>query len=276
MWLDVKNRNDAPSTARGIRFTRPSEVPAVESDDLHFHSETMIRAMNRMMDESPHRVHYFAAWDRHGLVGHATLALTPGPTGIGSLHDVAVRPRGRGKDIGTVLMEHVCRQVEKAGCRYIATSASRLCEHLYRRMGFTVMYELPGWWISGENLRAQIADGEIAFQEALGRGRLSALYIPRRRARLYEPNIAGVTPLDIAIKIARSLSLVDALLDAGADPNGIARHRPLILCAEEGLPRIVERLIKQGADPSLADADDRTPRSVAEDRGHQTVIDAIT
>ena len=109
-----------------------------------------------------------------------------------------------GLGIAIVLMERVYQQAEKAGCRYIVTNASRPGERLYRRTGYSVTNEMSGWWIRGEHLHARIDRTEIAFQEALGRGKRSALHIPRRSTRHTEPNIAGVTPLDISVEIARS------------------------------------------------------------------------
>ena len=58
--------------------------------------------------------------------------------------------------------------------------------------------------VSGEARHTRLSKGEIAFQEALGRGSLAALNIPRRKDRLTEPNVSDITPVDVAIKIARS------------------------------------------------------------------------
>ena len=70
--------------------------------------------------------------------------------------------------------------------------------------------------------------------------------------------------LDDAIK-SNSLSLVQLLLDKGADPNGKGGLSPLlgVLLAETPNPAIAEVLLHRGASPSVADSLGRSLVSLA-------------
>ncbi len=76
-----------------------------------------------------------------------------------------------------------------------------------------------------------------------------------RGTDLNEPaGVNGWTPLEHAIH-KNQIGSVQALLDAGADPNAASRGRmtPLIMAAGYGYMPIVELLLHRGANPQLQD-----------------------
>ena len=57
--------------------------------------------------------------------------------------------------------------------------------------------------------------------------------------------------------------------------QGLGRHTPLHIAAENGNAAVVESLLEHGADPHAVDAEDKTPLSRAAARNHAAIVDLI-
>jgi uncharacterized protein len=91
----------------------------------------------------------------------------------------------------------------------------------------------------------------------------------------------GFTGLHLAA-FAHNAAAARALLEAGADPNAIARARfarvtPLGTCAFANEPDVARVLLEHGADPAITEGDnpDGTPLAVAEANGFSEVADVL-
>ena len=86
------------------------------------------------------------------------------------------------------------------------------------------------------------------------------------------PTFGNVTPLHSAAA-GKSAEIVQALLDADADPNArqSGGFRPLHAAAQNGDAEMTRALLARGADPTAATDDGRTPLSIAEQEGHDDV-----
>lgn len=95
-----------------------------------------------------------------------------------------------------------------------------------------------------------------------------------------DPNIAthaGETPLTFAADWGL-FEIAQHLLEAGANPNYLDRQvdrTVLMYAAGSGNVQLVELLLQRGADPIYVNADGRTARSVALERGHPAVADLL-
>eukprot|EP00753_Platysulcus_tardus_P013122 PLAT3624.2.p1 GENE.PLAT3624.2~~PLAT3624.2.p1 ORF type:complete len:435 (-),score=69.56 PLAT3624.2:100-1404(-) len=80
-----------------------------------------------------------------------------------------------------------------------------------------------------------------------------------------------------ALHLARSGSVVEALLAAGADINAVDKNgcSPLLAASFRGHVAAVEALLSAGADVNLGDVALRSPLFNAAWRGHQTVVEAL-
>lgn len=140
---------------------------------------------------------------------------------------------------------------------------------------------------AGADVHAQDAQGRMALHcaamygfTARERSRLVALFDTLLLAGVdADQSAAGATPLLLLLGaraepgtaadeevLVAGLDLLldhDAALDA-QDPRGFG---PLHLAALHGLLRVVQRLLRAGADPDLRDALNRTPREIAVMRG---------
>ena len=82
------------------------------------------------------------------------------------------------------------------------------------------------------------------------------------------------TPLGIAVYSGYE-DVVGVLLDAPNIDIDVRKHSgttPLYLATQENFPRIVEQLVKRGADVNLAMNDGSTPLCAAADRGHVEIV----
>ena len=87
----------------------------------------------------------------------------------------------------------------------------------------------------------------------------------------------GATALFLAAQ-SGYLSIVLALLDAGADPSlGTTNHdtTPILIASSNGYLEVVRALLEAGADPSVATTDGWTPLYVASQKGHLDVVQAL-
>jgi hypothetical protein len=86
--------------------------------------------------------------------------------------------------------------------------------------------------------------------------------------RLPSQNEEKVYPLHSAVQ-ARSLHIVDELLDRGADPNVRKRGdiTPLMIAAQQGDETLVNQLLDRGADPTATASDGKDAARLARDAG---------
>src|SRR3954451_233401 len=89
----------------------------------------------------------------------------------------------------------------------------------------------------------------------------------------------GFTPLHIAA-FARNAEAARALLEAGADPNVIARAHfatvtPLGTCAFAGANDVARVLLEFGADPELATSREARPAVVARANGNDELAELL-
>ena len=92
----------------------------------------------------------------------------------------------------------------------------------------------------------------------------------------------GETALHLAVvrEMGNSLHLVDFLVQnmptqaldrvtlAPLDSSGSGNNTALHLCALHDKPECMKLLLRSGADPTLRNAQDKTPLDIAQDRGH--------
>lgn len=86
--------------------------------------------------------------------------------------------------------------------------------------------------------------------------------------RAFSTNREANTPLHAALAGAGSAAVVQALLDAGADPRAVGGggYQPLHIAASRGDRRTVDALLARGADPRALTADGRTASAIAAER----------
>ena len=77
-----------------------------------------------------------------------------------------------------------------------------------------------------------------------------------------------------AAAAAHDAQIVQALLDAGADPNAVqqAGFRPLHEAASQGDAEVAERLVRAGARLDLPSDDGKTARDLALEKGHRDLV----
>lgn len=89
----------------------------------------------------------------------------------------------------------------------------------------------------------------------------------------------GFTPLHLAA-FAHNPAAARALLEAGADPNAVARASfarvtPLGTCAFANEPEVARVLLEHGADPAIAEEEGGTPLAVAEVNGYTELAELL-
>lgn len=90
-------------------------------------------------------------------------------------------------------------------------------------------------------------------------------------------NDMQVQPLHAAVA-GRSAECVQALLDAGADPNARQQvgYTPLMGAASAGREDLANLLLARGADRSLHSDDGRTAASIASEHGHASLANHLS
>ena len=90
-------------------------------------------------------------------------------------------------------------------------------------------------------------------------------------------NPMKVQPLHAAVA-GRNVECVQAILDAGADPNARQQvgYTPLMGAASAGREDIADLLLERGADRSLQSEDGKTAASVASGHGHHRLARKLT
>jgi uncharacterized protein len=130
--------------------------------------------------------------------------------------------------------------------------------------------------IPKSNLNHKNKDGNTPLMLAAGEGNVTQVgLLTQAKADPNVQNKEGNTALvellkrGDGIKPAKGYKIVNYLLEAGADPNiqGNYGATPLMLAAQAGFSRIVDRLIKAKADPNIRSAgeDGRTALTLAKE-----------
>jgi Arf-GAP/SH3 domain/ANK repeat/PH domain-containing protein len=100
----------------------------------------------------------------------------------------------------------------------------------------------------------------------------------------------GETALHLAVvrEMGNSLHLVDFLVQnmptqaldkftlAPSDSTGSGSNTALHLCALHDKPECMKLLLRSGADPTLRNAQDKTPLDIAQDRGHHSCEELVS
>jgi ankyrin repeat protein len=89
----------------------------------------------------------------------------------------------------------------------------------------------------------------------------------------------GFTGLHLAA-FAHNPAAAHALLEAGADPNAIAkasfaRVTPLGTCAFANAPDVARVLLEHGADPTIAESEGAAPAAVARHNGFDELVELL-
>jgi ankyrin repeat protein len=90
----------------------------------------------------------------------------------------------------------------------------------------------------------------------------------------------GFTGLHLAA-FAHNAAAARALLEAGADPNAIAkasfaRVTPLGTCAFANAPDVARVLLEHGADPAISEVEGGTPLDVARHNGFDELVEVLS
>jgi uncharacterized protein len=90
----------------------------------------------------------------------------------------------------------------------------------------------------------------------------------------------GFTGLHLAA-FADNAAAARALLEAGADPNAIAkasfaRVTPLGTCAFANAPEVARVLLEHGADPTISEVEGGAPRDVARHNGFDDLVELLS
>ncbi|MBO5997193.1 MAG: ankyrin repeat domain-containing protein [Alphaproteobacteria bacterium] len=94
-------------------------------------------------------------------------------------------------------------------------------------------------------------------------------------------NVNAFCDLDTILMEAAKFSnpeIVMALIEAGADVNAESywdQQTALMYAVKDNSPEVVEILLGYGADDLAINYDDETPRSLAEERGNQKILDLV-
>lgn len=122
-------------------------------------------------------------------------------------------------------------------------------------------------------------DGETALMAAV---RMSQVDIVRAivntspaEARRALPS--GETPLHLAVADNAPIT-AEVLINAGADVNtstAVTRTTPLHMAAEKNQRMMVELLLGHGADAGAVNAAGKTPREIAEEKGHRALVEVF-
>ena len=97
--------------------------------------------------------------------------------------------------------------------------------------------------------------------------------MPTTHVRAVARNPQRVQPLHAAVAGPGPLSLVEALLEAGAAVDARQQRdvTPLHTAAQRGEHEVARLLLEHGADPTAADEAGRSPLDLARAEGHEAV-----
>lgn len=117
--------------------------------------------------------------------------------------------------------------------------------------------------------QAVAQDNQERVQELLGQG-----------ASVHSTNILGLTPLHFGLTRNQNLSvqMVELLLENGADPNtqsSLSGETSLHSAASDGRLEIVEKLLDYGADNQIEDKQRKRPAQLADDAGHNAIVELL-
>ena len=124
-------------------------------------------------------------------------------------------------------------------------------------------------------LLAQGAPMDICTAAMLGDANAVAAFLD------HQPALIGATgPHDLPLLfypvVGDQMALLQLLIERGADVNaGTGHNTALHAAAGYGRPEMVRYLLDQGAEFMATDYEGRTPLDVAEDTGHQGIIDML-
>jgi ankyrin repeat protein len=134
--------------------------------------------------------------------------------------------------------------------------------------------------LNAAQVDATAADGHTPLGLAAFFGRASTVRLLLAHgadAARPSSNAMKVQPLHAAVA-GRNVDCVQAILDAGADPNGRQQvgYTPLMGAASAGREDLVNLLLARGADRSLLSEDGKTAASVAADHGHTSLANHLS
>ena len=115
-------------------------------------------------------------------------------------------------------------------------------------------------------------EGETPLTLAIKAGNTEIIELVMQRAKASLKNESGEAPLFLAIQHYDHLAFLKELIDSGADVNRPSNGvTPLSKAAELGKLPVVALFIKNGADPSIANADGSIPLYIAVQNGQEQI-----
>ena len=119
-------------------------------------------------------------------------------------------------------------------------------------------------------LHSAVFEGHLAIVQAI---------LQVEGVNVHARTVTGCTPLRIASRLsgANQLPIIQALLEAGADPHGadIVGERPLFSAARYDNIHVVEALLDGGADPAARNNNLDTPLHIACRCGHLDMVQVL-
>jgi GNAT superfamily N-acetyltransferase len=145
MWLDLKDLTDLSKPPAELDITC-QDAESFELDKyLPYFEPDEVVGKSRLFSKRPRKAWYFAARLRDEVVGHITLFITRGKSGIAGIYDLGVIESARGQGIGTALTVVACKQAQSLGVRYVTLDPSPDGLPVYRKVGFKEVTSGQTW-----------------------------------------------------------------------------------------------------------------------------------
>ena len=146
MWLDLADLAQRASGPRNLSIgCETEEVSWDLEEELPYYVPSESRGRHPLTRLRPRRAWHISARQEGCVVGHITLFITRGKTGMAGIYDLGVVPSARRQGIGSALTVAACRKAESVGLRSATLSPSPEAYSMYERVGFREVARGETW-----------------------------------------------------------------------------------------------------------------------------------